>query len=262
MTMPNHHVPPISSSITAARGASARRTAQAIANSSTGRLEEVLGNVAGFQQFRRSDSRSSNPTAQGVTLRGLGGNASSRTLVVLDAVPVTDPFFGHVPFSALPFERLDRVTVLRGGGSGAFGAGAVAGIRELAAIEREAAADTRVKKTGTAAAELRSVWRKEATDLGHSPRSVIDTVNHAGRAQPEPAKTTVAEIVTALSDRKSVWHDLDVLREPPPADAGASGFVPLSADDFLVNARAILDGHIVLSRELADGGQVQLGERA
>ncbi|MCX6520779.1 MAG: AAA family ATPase [Actinobacteria bacterium] len=42
---------------------------------------------------------------------------------------------------------------------------------------------------------------------------MIDAVNTAGRAQAEPAKTTVAEIVTALSDRKSVWHDLDALRE-------------------------------------------------
>ncbi len=84
---------------------------------------------------------------------------------------------------------------------------------ERAAIEREAAADTRVKKTGTAATEVRSVWRKEAADLGYTPRSVIETVNAAGRAQPVPAKTTVTEIVTALSQRKSVWHDLDVLRE-------------------------------------------------
>jgi conjugative relaxase-like TrwC/TraI family protein len=83
---------------------------------------------------------------------------------------------------------------------------------ERAAIEREAAADTRVKKTGTAA-EWRSVWRQEAADLGHTPRSLIDKVITAGRAQREPAKITVAEIVTALSDRKSVWHDLDVLRE-------------------------------------------------
>ncbi|MFM5949301.1 MAG: TonB-dependent receptor plug domain-containing protein [Novosphingobium sp.] len=101
------------------------------AASASGRLEDVLGGLAGFQQFRRSDSRSANPTAQGVTQRGLGGNASSRTLVVLDAVPVTDPFFGHVPFSALPFERLDRVTLIRGGGSGAFGAGAVAGTVDM-----------------------------------------------------------------------------------------------------------------------------------
>lgn len=101
------------------------------AGSASGRLEDVLGNLAGVQQFRRSDSRSANPTAQGLTLRGLGGNASSRTLVVLDGVPVTDPFFGHVPFSALPWERLDRVTVIRGGGIGAFGAGAVAGTIDM-----------------------------------------------------------------------------------------------------------------------------------
>ncbi len=68
----------------------------------------MLAWAAGFQQFRRSDSRSANPSAQGVTLRGLGGNASSRTLVLLDGVPVSDPFFGYVPFSALPFERLER----------------------------------------------------------------------------------------------------------------------------------------------------------
>lgn len=101
------------------------------AASASGRIEDVLGNLAGLQQFRRSDSRSANPSAQGITQRGLGGNASSRTLVVLDGVPVTDPFFGHVPFSALPWERLDRVTVIRGGGIGAFGAGAVAGTIDM-----------------------------------------------------------------------------------------------------------------------------------
>ena len=99
--------------------------------SASGRLDDVLASAAGFQQFRRSDSRSANPTAQGVTQRGLGGNASSRTLVVLDGVPVTDPFFGHVPFSALPVERLGRISVIRGGGTGAFGSGAVAGTIDL-----------------------------------------------------------------------------------------------------------------------------------
>jgi vitamin B12 transporter len=101
------------------------------AAAASGRIEEVLAAAPGFQQFRRSDSRSANPSAQGVTLRGLGGNASSRTLVLLDGVPLADPFFGHVPFSALPFERLDRAVVTSGGGSGAFGAGAVAGTLEL-----------------------------------------------------------------------------------------------------------------------------------
>ncbi len=99
----------------------------AIIGSASGRIEDVLADVAGFQQFRRSDSRSSNPSAQGATLRALGGNAASRTLVLLDGVPMADPLFGSLPFSALAPDRLAAIRVTRGGGSGAFGAGAVAG---------------------------------------------------------------------------------------------------------------------------------------
>jgi iron complex outermembrane receptor protein len=102
----------------------------------TGRIENILADVAGFQQFRRSDSRSSNPSAQGATLRSLGGNASSRTLVLLDGVPQADPFFGYIPFSAITPERLSSVRVTRGGGNGAFGAGAVAGTIELESASR------------------------------------------------------------------------------------------------------------------------------
>lgn len=93
----------------------------------SGRIEDVLETVAGFQQFRRSDSRSANPSAQGATLRALGGNAASRALVVLDGVPLADPFFGYIPFFSIAPERLGRITVTRGGGAGAFGAGAVSG---------------------------------------------------------------------------------------------------------------------------------------
>ncbi|MEE2793532.1 MAG: TonB-dependent receptor plug domain-containing protein, partial [Pseudomonadota bacterium] len=53
----------------------------------SGRIEDALSSVAGFQQFRRSDSRSANASAQGATLRALGGNATSRALVLLDGVP-------------------------------------------------------------------------------------------------------------------------------------------------------------------------------
>lgn len=97
----------------------------------SGRIEDGLAAVAGFQQFRRSDSRSSNPSAQGATLRSLGGNATSRALVLLDGVPMADPFFGYIPFSAIAPERLANVLVTRGGGSGPFGAGALAGTIEL-----------------------------------------------------------------------------------------------------------------------------------
>lgn len=103
----------------------------------SGRVEDALASVAGFQLFRRSDSRSSNPSAQGATLRSLGGNASSRALVLLDGVPMADPFFGFIPFTAIAPERLDSVRVTRGGGSGPFGAGALAGTIELESADAQ-----------------------------------------------------------------------------------------------------------------------------
>jgi outer membrane receptor protein involved in Fe transport len=102
-----------------------------LTRAASGRIEDALASVAGLQQFRRSDSRSANPSAQGLTLRALGGNATSRALVLLDGVPVADPFFGYIPFSALAPERLGAVRVTRGGGSGPFGAGALSGTVEL-----------------------------------------------------------------------------------------------------------------------------------
>ncbi len=102
-----------------------------LALNASGRIEDVLGDVAGFQQFRRVDSRAANPTSQGATLRALGGNASSRALVLLDGVPQADPFTGYIPYSALRPERLASARVTRGGGAGAFGVGAVAGTIEL-----------------------------------------------------------------------------------------------------------------------------------
>ena len=104
---------------------------ETLVSTASGRLEDALSQVAGFQQFRRSDSRSANPSAQGVTLRAIGGNATSRALVLLDGVPLADPFFGYIPFSAIAPETLESVRVTRGGGAGPFGAGALAGTIEL-----------------------------------------------------------------------------------------------------------------------------------
>lgn len=102
-----------------------------LANDASGRLEDVLGDIAGFQQFRRVDSRAANPTSQGVTLRTLGGNAASRALMLVDGVPVADPFTGYIPFSAIDPGRLSSARITRGGGAGPFGSGAVAGTIEL-----------------------------------------------------------------------------------------------------------------------------------
>ena len=56
--------------------------------------DDVLRQVPSFSLFRRTSSLAANPTAQGVSLRGIGPSGVSRTLVLLDDVPFNDPFGG------------------------------------------------------------------------------------------------------------------------------------------------------------------------
>jgi len=93
----------------------------------SGRTEDAVRAVAGVQLFRRSSSRTANPTAEGVTARGFSGNAASRLLVTLDGVPQADPFFGFVPWPALSVRPLGSALVVRGGGAAAAGPGALVG---------------------------------------------------------------------------------------------------------------------------------------
>src|SRR5581483_3990667 len=53
--------------------------------------DDVLRQVPTFSLFRRTSSIALHPTSQGVSLRGIGPSGVSRTLVLLDGVPVNDP---------------------------------------------------------------------------------------------------------------------------------------------------------------------------
>jgi len=102
-----------------------------IAQSPSHELDQLLKEVPGIQLFRRSDARSGHPTSQGVTLRAIGGNASSRALLVLDGVPQSDPFGGWINWPAYDPAGLSGIRVIRGGGSVANGPGALAGTIEM-----------------------------------------------------------------------------------------------------------------------------------
>lgn len=101
------------------------------------RLENALSSVPGLQQFRRSDARSANPTSQGVTLRGLGGNASSRAVLVLDDVPQADPFGGWVSWPGYDALNLASIRVRKGAGLVSTGPGALAGTIELDSLQNQ-----------------------------------------------------------------------------------------------------------------------------
>lgn len=90
-------------------------------------LDDALRQVPGFTLFRRSSSRTANPTTQGVSLRGVGASGSSRAVVLEDGVPLNDPFGGWVNWARVPRDSVSRVEILRGGFSGLYGSGAMGG---------------------------------------------------------------------------------------------------------------------------------------
>src|SRR5579864_2866663 len=92
------------------------------------RVDDVLRQVPGFSLFRRSDSRTANASNQGVSLRGLGGTASSRALVLEDGFPVVDAFGGWVYWDRVPREAIANVEVFRGGASNLYGSDALGGV--------------------------------------------------------------------------------------------------------------------------------------
>ncbi|MDX1396747.1 MAG: TonB-dependent receptor [Gemmatimonadota bacterium] len=91
-------------------------------------LEDVLMEIPGVAFQRNVRSGSAHPSWQAVSLRGLGGTAASRTLVMVDGVPLNDGFFGWVRWDQVPLETIERIEIVRGGGSTAWGGQSLAGV--------------------------------------------------------------------------------------------------------------------------------------
>jgi outer membrane receptor protein involved in Fe transport len=90
--------------------------------------DDVLRNVPSFSLFRRASSLAAQPTAQGVSLRGIGPSGQSRTLVLLDGVPFNDPFGGWVYWTRVPLVSVDRVEITEDASSSLYGNIAMGGV--------------------------------------------------------------------------------------------------------------------------------------
>ena len=125
--------------VTASRGAEGLSTPTSttvvtsaeLLNSAAGSLDDALRSTPGFSLFRRSSSRVSNPTTQGVTLRGVSGSGSSRTLVLADGLPLNDPFGSWVYWNRIPQAAVDRVEIVRGATGDLYGADALGGVVQV-----------------------------------------------------------------------------------------------------------------------------------
>lgn len=103
-------------------------TQEDIRQSAAQTVDDFLRQIPGFSLFRRSSSLAAHPTTQGVSLRGIGPSGASRTLVLLDGVPLNDPFGAWVYWSKVPMQSIERIEVVRGGGSSVWGNYALGGV--------------------------------------------------------------------------------------------------------------------------------------
>jgi len=103
-------------------------TPQVLSSTSALTLDDTLRQVPGFSLFRRSGSRTANPTSQGVSLRGVGASGPSRALVLEDGIPLVDPFGGWVYWDRVPHESISDVEVVEGGSSDLYGSDAMGGV--------------------------------------------------------------------------------------------------------------------------------------
>ena len=125
--------------VTASRGAERLGTAASttvltsaeLLNSAAGSLDDALRGTPGFSLFRRSSSRVSNPTTQGVTLRGVSGSGASRTMVLADGLPLNDAFGSWVYWNKVPQAAIDRVEIVRGATGDLYGADALGGVVQV-----------------------------------------------------------------------------------------------------------------------------------
>jgi outer membrane receptor protein involved in Fe transport len=86
-------------------------------------LDDVLRSVPGVQPALLS-SRYNHPTAQSITINGLG---TRRALVLLDGVPLNDGFGGWINWGLIPND-LERVEIVPGGSSNLYGTWAMGGV--------------------------------------------------------------------------------------------------------------------------------------
>jgi outer membrane cobalamin receptor len=94
-------------------------------------LDGILRGAPGFRLFRRTDSTVAHPTTQGVSLGNVGPNGSSRSLVLLDGVPMNDPFGGWVAWNRFLPSTLSGVRLVPQAGVSPWGTASLGGVIAL-----------------------------------------------------------------------------------------------------------------------------------
>ena len=84
--------------------------------------------------------------------------------------------------------------------------------KEHAALEREASADTRGRKSGLGVTDLATRWKGEAAQVGWTVEQLVEQVERAAGDRSPTDSLTVTDVVEAMSAERSSWGRADVVR--------------------------------------------------
>jgi iron complex outermembrane receptor protein len=100
-------------------------SSEAIRNSTARTVPDLLSSEAGITVH---DFFGNNAASATIDLRGFGSTAGQNTLILVDGRRVSDIDLSGVQWSALPLSAIERIEIVRGGGSVLYGDGATAGV--------------------------------------------------------------------------------------------------------------------------------------
>lgn len=143
-----------------------------VENSAALTVDQLLRQIPGFNMLRQQDSMAAAPVTQVATLRGIGGTAASRSLVMLDGIPIHDAFASQVYWARVPRHQIERIEVVRGGGSTLWGNRTIGGVINIISQEPRAGGLDFTGALGTS----------ETVDLSASASHVIDDWAFSGNA--------------------------------------------------------------------------------
>jgi len=93
--------------------------------------ELVSHAVPSFNLQVATSSLVSAPRDQSLSFRGVGGGSVSHALLLVDGLPMLDPYNASAIWSKVPMERIERVEVVPGGGATVWGNLALSGVVNL-----------------------------------------------------------------------------------------------------------------------------------
>jgi iron complex outermembrane receptor protein len=116
-------------------------------------LDQLLRDIPGLN-FTGVPAAQSDPTGHQTKMRGMG---NAKVLVLLDGVPIHDPFYLTTQWFKVPLSTIERVEVVRGGNSSLWGNMAVAGVINIVSkrpVENSGEATLNVGSNGSVSAAV------------------------------------------------------------------------------------------------------------